>query len=69
MPILVKEENDRTDDFYKRITNTRDRLFLTKSDAEIRREAETKRRREEMYKNLIKNGKSHADAMKVLGAL
>lgn len=35
MPILVKEENDK-DDFYKRITVTRDRLSLTKSEAEIR---------------------------------
>ena len=52
MPILVKEESDK-DDFYKRITVTRDRLFLTKSEAELRREAETKRRRDEMYANLI----------------
>jgi hypothetical protein len=68
MPILVKEENDK-DDFYKRITETRDRLFLTKSEAEIRQEAETKKRRDEMYANLIKNGKSHVDAMNVLNAL
>jgi hypothetical protein len=65
MPILVKEENDK-DDFYKRITETRNRVFLTKSETELKREAENRRLRDEMYRTLIKNGTSHSDAVKLL---
>lgn len=68
MPILVKEESDN-DDFYKRITETRNRIFITKSESEIKKDDEKRKRYDEMYKTLIKNGTSHMDAMKQLKAI
>lgn len=64
MPIFPKEERDDKDDFYKRIHDERNRVFLTKSESDLKREEEIKKKRNELYAGLIKHGNSHADAMK-----
>ena len=64
MPIFPKEERDDKDDFYKRIQETRNRVFLTKSEDDLKREEETKKKRNELYAGLIKHGSTPADALK-----